>query len=102
MKLQKKMGQSSGTNGCGDPRKPPLGPSTAPSAGGGGALRVPRSQVCLSTFYKDCSETNESEADYSCEPTDRDGRSVNTDFSPKKNVSKSNPVLSGSGPVQSE
>lgn len=74
VKLQKKMGQSSGTNGCGDPRKPPLGPSTAPSAGGGGALRVPRSQVCLSTFYKDCSETNESEADYSCEPTDRDGR----------------------------
>ncbi|XP_055083899.1 DENN domain-containing protein 4B-like [Periophthalmus magnuspinnatus] len=50
-----------------DPRKPPLGP-TAPPAGGGGV--VPRSQVCLSTFYKECAES-ESEC---CPPPGRDAR----------------------------
>ncbi|XP_072249559.1 DENN domain-containing protein 4B [Leuresthes tenuis] len=65
----------SGTNGCGDAgsRKPPLGrrdTSTPPPAPPGG-LVVPRSQVCLSNFYKECAEP---EPDCSCQPAERDGR----------------------------
>ncbi|XP_055019247.1 DENN domain-containing protein 4B isoform X2 [Boleophthalmus pectinirostris] len=61
LKLQRKAQVQSG-----DPRKPPLGP-TAPPPGGG---VVPRSQVCLSTFYKECAE---SESEY-CPPPGRDAR----------------------------
>ncbi|XP_072317064.1 DENN domain-containing protein 4B [Eucyclogobius newberryi] len=61
-----------GAQSTGDPRKPPLGP-TAPPAGG----VVPRSQVCLSTFYKDCAES-ESECHA---PPDRDRPSVGRDGS---------------------
>ncbi|KAM4600741.1 DENN domain-containing protein 4B isoform 2-T2 [Polymixia lowei] len=70
--------RNTGTNGCGDAasRKPPAGPrdvSTPPLGPPGGVL-VRRSQVCLSTFYKECAETADSDADCSCQPGDPDGR----------------------------
>jgi len=79
---KKTLLHDSGTNGCGDAgsRKPPLGrrdTSTPPPAPLGG-LVVPRSQVCLSNFYKECAESAESEPDCSCQPAERDGRSVFT------------------------
>uniref|UniRef100_A0A8C9RIW3 DENN domain containing 4B n=1 Tax=Scleropages formosus TaxID=113540 RepID=A0A8C9RIW3_SCLFO len=61
--------------GTDDPaaRKPPAGPrdSTGPSLAppAGGLLR--RSEVCLSTFYKDCAETVDSEPDCVCQPHGR-------------------------------
>uniref|UniRef100_A0A3B3BEG6 DENN/MADD domain containing 4B n=1 Tax=Oryzias melastigma TaxID=30732 RepID=A0A3B3BEG6_ORYME len=63
-----------GTNGCAASQKPPSGlrdSSTPPPAPPGGDV-VPRSQVCLSSFYRDCAETDCS----SCEPEHGDGRSV--------------------------
>lgn len=72
--------RNAATNGCDDPvsRKPPIGrrdTSTPPPAPPGGVL-VQRSQVCLSTFYKDCAESADSESDCSCQPVERDGRLV--------------------------
>ncbi|XP_056141573.1 DENN domain-containing protein 4B-like [Lampris incognitus] len=66
------------TNSCGDAasRKPPVGPrdtSTPPPVTPGRGL-VRRSEVCLSTFYKECAEMGDSELDCSCQPGDRDGR----------------------------
>ncbi|XP_011471653.1 DENN domain-containing protein 4B isoform X1 [Oryzias latipes] len=58
-----------GTNGCAASQKPPLGLRDGSTAPPGGAV-VPRSQVCLSSFYKDCAEADCS----SCEPEDADGR----------------------------
>uniref|UniRef100_H2N2W8 DENN domain containing 4B n=1 Tax=Oryzias latipes TaxID=8090 RepID=H2N2W8_ORYLA len=49
-------------------QKPPLGLRDGSTAPPGGAV-VPRSQVCLSSFYKDCAEADCS----SCEPEDADG-----------------------------
>ncbi|KPP78574.1 DENN domain-containing protein 4B-like [Scleropages formosus] len=66
--------------GTDDPaaRKPPAGPrdSTGPSLAppAGGLLR--RSEVCLSTFYKDCAETVDSEPDCVCQPHGRNGSRV--------------------------
>uniref|UniRef100_A0A8C5E4B6 DENN/MADD domain containing 4B n=1 Tax=Gouania willdenowi TaxID=441366 RepID=A0A8C5E4B6_GOUWI len=48
--------------------KPPL----APPCG----VVVPRSQICLSNFYKDCSESADSESDSVCKPKERNGRFV--------------------------
>ncbi|XP_030213798.1 DENN domain-containing protein 4B [Gadus morhua] len=72
-----------GTNGVSDPssRKPPRG--EASSAGPSPSLLLPpagvlvqRSQVCLSTFYKDSSETEPADAaDGSWPSAERDGRS---------------------------
>ncbi|CAL8288152.1 unnamed protein product [Merluccius merluccius] len=75
---------SAGTNGCSDPsaRKPPAGPREAstlappplllPPAG----VLVQRSQVCLSTFYKESAEADASDtSDSSWQFTERDGRS---------------------------
>uniref|UniRef100_A0A672FZQ7 DENN/MADD domain containing 4B n=1 Tax=Salarias fasciatus TaxID=181472 RepID=A0A672FZQ7_SALFA len=72
--------RNAGTNGCRDAvsRKPPLGrrdASTPPPAPPGGVL-VRRSQICLSNFYKECSETADPDPDCSCQPAERDGRSV--------------------------
>ncbi|KAK7886742.1 hypothetical protein WMY93_026363 [Mugilogobius chulae] len=73
LKLQKKaLAQSTG-----DPRKPPLGPTAPPT----GAV-VPRSQVCLSKFYK---ETEESESE-SCDPPGRDSRRAVRESSVSKGV----------------
>lgn len=47
-------------------------PPPAPPAGG----VVRRSEVCLSTFYKECAETGDLEPDCSCQPAERDGRWV--------------------------
>ncbi|XP_010747678.2 DENN domain-containing protein 4B isoform X2 [Larimichthys crocea] len=74
--------RNAATNGCDDPvsRKPPIGrrdTSTPPPAPPGGVL-VQRSQVCLSTFYKDCAESADSESDCSCQPVERDGRPAGT------------------------
>ncbi|KAM6910015.1 DENN domain-containing protein 4B [Xenentodon cancila] len=76
------------TNSCRDAssRKPPLGrrdASPRPTAPPSGV--VPRSQVCLSNFYKECGEPSESEPDCSCQPADRDGRSVQARESVGKN-----------------
>ncbi|KAM4580561.1 DENN domain-containing protein 4B isoform 1-T5 [Odontesthes bonariensis] len=73
---KKTLLHNSGTNGCGDAgsRKPPLGrrdTSTPPPPGG---LVVPRSQVCLSNFYRECAEAAEPEPACSCRPAERDGR----------------------------
>ncbi|XP_041843646.1 DENN domain-containing protein 4B-like isoform X2 [Melanotaenia boesemani] len=69
---------NSGTNGHGDisSGKPPLGrrdTSTPPPATPGG-LVVRRSQVCLSNFHNECTESADMEADYRCHPASRDGR----------------------------
>ncbi|XP_029694087.1 DENN domain-containing protein 4B isoform X2 [Takifugu rubripes] len=71
---------AAGTNGCSIDAisgKPPMGrrdastpPPVAPPAG----VLVRRSQVCLSTFYKECAESADSELDCSFQPTRRDGR----------------------------
>ncbi|XP_030637419.1 DENN domain-containing protein 4B [Chanos chanos] len=61
-------------------RKPPVGPrdsSTPPPFPSSGVL-VRRSQVCLSTFYKDCAETADPEPDCKCQPSERDGRLAET------------------------
>uniref|UniRef100_A0A8C5E8H9 DENN/MADD domain containing 4B n=1 Tax=Gouania willdenowi TaxID=441366 RepID=A0A8C5E8H9_GOUWI len=50
--------------------KPPL----APPCG----VVVPRSQICLSNFYKDCSESADSESDSVCKPKERNGRPSGT------------------------
>ncbi|XP_045900643.1 DENN domain-containing protein 4B-like isoform X1 [Micropterus dolomieu] len=81
--------QNAGTNGCGDAvsGKPPMGrrdTSTPPPAPPGGVL-VQRSQVCLSTFYKECAESADSEPDCSCQPAERDSRPVATRDSASKN-----------------
>lgn len=68
---------NAGSNGDAVSRKPPMGrrdTSTPPPAPPGGVL-VRRSQVCLSTFYKECAESADSEPDCSCQPAERDGRS---------------------------
>lgn len=67
---------NAGSNGDAVSRKPPMGrrdTSTPPPAPPGGVL-VRRSQVCLSTFYKECAESADSEPDCSCQPAERDGR----------------------------
>ncbi|XP_078108122.1 DENN domain-containing protein 4B isoform X2 [Sander vitreus] len=74
--------RNTGTNGCGDTvsRKPPMGrrdTSTPPPAPSGGVL-VRRSQVCLSTFYKECAESADLEPDCSCQPAERDYRPAAT------------------------
>ncbi|KAG9345325.1 hypothetical protein JZ751_009871 [Albula glossodonta] len=73
-KLSKKgLIQCTGTD---DPaaRKPPAGPrdlvTPPPLPHSGGFVR--RSEVCLSTFYKDCAETQDTEPDCSCQPGERD------------------------------
>ncbi|XP_037532427.1 DENN domain-containing protein 4B [Nematolebias whitei] len=76
-------------NGCGDPvsQKPPLGqrnvsaPPLVPLCG----VVVPRSQVCLSTFYSECAESADSELDCSYPPEDRDGRSERVTDSAHRN-----------------
>ncbi|KAJ8398464.1 hypothetical protein AAFF_G00427190 [Aldrovandia affinis] len=74
-KLSKKgLNHCTGTD---DPaaRKPPAGPRDAvtppllPPSGG----FVRRSDVCLSTFYRDCAEMPDSEPDCVCQPRERDG-----------------------------
>ncbi|KAM9852650.1 LOW QUALITY PROTEIN: DENN domain-containing protein 4B [Aulostomus maculatus] len=70
--------RNAGTNGCPDTVscKPPLGrrdASTTPPLPAGGVL-VRRSEVCLSTFYKECAESADSEPNCSCQPAQRDGR----------------------------
>ncbi|KAM6967781.1 LOW QUALITY PROTEIN: DENN domain-containing protein 4B [Aplochiton taeniatus] len=71
---------SAGTNGSSDPasRKPPVGrrdtSTPPPLPPGGGGVLVRRSQVCLSNFYKECSETADSDPDCSCSPGERGGR----------------------------
>lgn len=65
----------SGTDGDAVLRKPPLGrreASAPPAAPSGGAV-VRRSDVCLSTFYAECVE---SELDSSGDPEERYSRSV--------------------------
>ena len=74
--------RNAGTNGCSDAvsQKPPLGlrGTSTPPLGPPGAVLVQRSQVCLSNFYKECAESADSEPDCSCQPAERDGRSVGT------------------------
>ncbi|KAF0032036.1 hypothetical protein F2P81_016591 [Scophthalmus maximus] len=62
--------------------KPPLGLRDASSAAAmppappsGGAL-VRRSQVCLSNFYRECTESADSDPDCGCQLAERDGRPV--------------------------
>ncbi|XP_049902264.1 DENN domain-containing protein 4B-like isoform X3 [Epinephelus moara] len=89
LKLCKKtILRNAGTNGCGDAvsRKPPIGrrdTSTPPPMPPGGVL-VRRSQVCLSTFYKECAESADSEPDC-CQPAERDGRPAGTRDSSGRN-----------------
>ncbi|KAM3873619.1 DENN domain-containing protein 4B [Diretmus argenteus] len=70
--------RDTGTNGCSGAasRKPPLGPhdSSHPHPAPPGGVFVRRSQVCLSTFYKDCAETPDLDPDCICQPADREGR----------------------------
>lgn len=83
VKLSKKTTlHNTGTNGCSNAisSKPPLGrrdtSTPPPAAPGGGGVLVRRSQVCLSTFHTECAETTNSELDCSCQPAERNGRSV--------------------------
>ncbi|XP_061573775.1 DENN domain-containing protein 4B-like [Cololabis saira] len=105
--------QTAETNGCRDPgsSKPPLGrrdASPRPGPPGGpvapprgtalsGGVRVPRSQVCLSTFYKDCGRPSEPEPDCSCQPEDRDARSSES----RETLSRSKVVDENSNTVSS-
>lgn len=72
--------RNTGTNGCGDAvsRKPPLGrrDASTPPPPSSGAVLVQRSQVCLSSFYKECAESADPELDCSCQPAEGAGRSV--------------------------
>ncbi|XP_062278084.1 LOW QUALITY PROTEIN: DENN domain-containing protein 4B-like [Scomber scombrus] len=90
VKLSRKtLLRNAGTNGCGDTvsSKPPLArrdTSTPPPAPPAGVL-VRRSQVCLSTFYKECAESADSEPDCSCQPAERDGRPAGSRDSASRN-----------------
>ncbi|XP_051575093.1 DENN domain-containing protein 4B-like isoform X1 [Myxocyprinus asiaticus] len=59
-------------------RKPPAGRrDTAPNLLSPPApVLVRRSDVCLSTFYKDCAETADADSDCRCHSTERDSRSA--------------------------
>ncbi|CAN9514453.1 unnamed protein product [Ophioblennius macclurei] len=86
---QKTVVRSAGTNGCRDAvsSKPPLGPrdtSTPPLAPPAGVL-VRRSEICLSNFYKECSETANPDPDCICQPAERDGRSAGPRESSSRN-----------------
>nr|XP_040021189.1 DENN domain-containing protein 4B-like isoform X1 [Gasterosteus aculeatus aculeatus]XP_040021190.1 DENN domain-containing protein 4B-like isoform X1 [Gasterosteus aculeatus aculeatus] len=86
---RKSLLRHTGTNGCSDSAscKPPMGLSntSTPSIAPPGGLLVRRSQVCLSTFYKECAESAESEPDCSCQPAKRDGRPAGTRDSASRN-----------------
>ncbi|XP_068425488.1 DENN domain-containing protein 4B isoform X2 [Clinocottus analis] len=77
---KKTLLRNAGPNGDSASCKPPMGrgPPAAPPAG----LLVQRSQVCLSTFYKDCAEQ---EPDCGCQPAARDGRPAGTRNSAGRN-----------------
>ncbi|XP_075934600.1 DENN domain-containing protein 4B isoform X3 [Anarhichas minor] len=76
--------RDSATNGCSESVscKPPMGRPPAVPPGG---LLVRRSEVCLSTFYKECAESADSEPDCSCQPAERDGRLAGTRDSAGRN-----------------
>lgn len=79
------VGRTSGTNGCSSDsvsQKPPLGP-TPPAAPPAGGL-VPRSQICLSTFYQEGAESTEPEPNRRLQPGDRNGRWVQGQRSPEQ------------------
>ncbi|XP_013769054.1 DENN domain-containing protein 4B [Pundamilia nyererei] len=83
---KKSVLREAGANGCADAvsRKPPLGrrdTSTPPPAPSGGAL-VQRSQVCLSSFYKECVESADSELDL---PAEADRRPADVQGSAGRN-----------------
>ncbi|XP_031605363.1 DENN domain-containing protein 4B [Oreochromis aureus] len=86
---KKSVLREAGANGCADTvsRKPPLGrrgTSTPPPAPSGGVL-VQRSQVCLSSFYKECVELADSELDFSCQPAEADRRPADVQSSAGRN-----------------
>ncbi|CAI5661474.1 unnamed protein product [Oreochromis niloticus] len=86
---KKSVLREAGANGCADAvsRKPPLGrrrTSTPPPAPSGGVL-VQRSQVCLSSFYKECVELADSELDFSCQPAEADRRPADVQSSAGRN-----------------
>lgn len=61
LKLSKKASADAAAS-----RKPPAGP-----------VLVRRSDVCLSTFYRDCAETADADADdCRCQPAERDSRYI--------------------------
>lgn len=64
LKLSKKASADAAAS-----RKPPAGP-----------VLVRRSDVCLSTFYRDCAETADADADADadcrCQPAERDSRCI--------------------------
>ncbi|XP_053743067.1 DENN domain-containing protein 4B-like isoform X1 [Synchiropus splendidus] len=100
LKLCKKSAlRNAETNGCSDvvSRKPPLGrrdaatPPPAPSAG----ILVRRSDVCLSTFYKECAESADPARD--CCQQGRDGRPA----APRDSVARSKVVDENSNHVSS-
>lgn len=61
-----KVSKKASTDSAGS-RKPPAGPAP---------VLVRRSDVCLSTFYRDCAETADADADCRCQPSERDSRSA--------------------------
>ncbi|KAJ7985587.1 hypothetical protein DPEC_G00353620 [Dallia pectoralis] len=75
---RKTLLRNSGANGSSEPvsHTPPVSPrgTTTPSPVPSDGVLVRRDQVCLSTFYKDCAETADSESDCSCQSRERDSR----------------------------
>ncbi|XP_063054729.1 DENN domain-containing protein 4B-like isoform X2 [Engraulis encrasicolus] len=80
-------------------RKPPAGPQeVTPSLPPAGVL-VKRSQVCLSTFYKDCAETPEQNTDCRCQPGERESRSTDArDSLSRKTLDENYNHVSSSSP----
>ncbi|XP_028836616.1 DENN domain-containing protein 4B isoform X2 [Denticeps clupeoides] len=98
-KMSRKALLNNATHDDAASRKPPVGPrdSGTPPMRPASVALVRRSDVCLSTFYKDYAETADSEPDCRCQPLERVSRQENAKESLSRKVDEnSNNVSSPS------